>query len=540
MRRLLITDNGDCFSRFNDGSTIFLSSSCQIVVETDKNNKQVTHIINFINDTLKEKIKQIVNIRNKYFSSISLPPFMQQNCNATKKSLSPLTESIWTQQCQNNVENKQTIQSFDGHTKLQLCSNQHELHISFPIYIKKDVQVTANGSHITYYHHIDQQQIQSIYNHELCWDFPLKLIENKIQNKEINPNNPYLNIVNKYPLPQLKQNKNNNNNSLQNTISKLSQDTMKAIEYFHCMENGIPPKQTIMIEWTLNVIYRIFNGPNYLIETFISFDDSYLVSHLKHEPFIYHYIPTKNKQNEGTQALEYVYSINAIPPIPPDTKQEDAKYNLLDITQNALLLLENAKTQHKFKQTATAKNLSMDMYSIKKRDKESMEIPSMSNEVKDYYYNTKFGEFTYYKDKRVKIHFSDRTMLELNGDWTKCTIITKYAEEIKDIDVNNPIKQFTRYITHAINYAKWCSLSKAEQIHHEQTQIKIQNDIQYQINFTQRLLDTQQMTDVQDYSVLDGYDLDLQSDELKENKVDNAKLIDDIQSHINDIDRLLQ
>ena len=202
LTRLLITETGDCFGRFDDGSTVFVSSSCQIVVETDRNNKQITHITNFINNPLKNKTKQMVNIRNKYHSSISLPPFMQK-CTGYKKSLSPITESIWTQDCQNNVQNNSFIQSFDGHTTLKLSPNQHELHISFPVCINKDVQVTHNGSMVTYFHHYQQEQIQSIYNHSLCWQFPLKLIENKIQNKEINPSNKYLNIINKCPLPQL-------------------------------------------------------------------------------------------------------------------------------------------------------------------------------------------------------------------------------------------------------------------------------------------------------------------------------------------------
>ena len=300
--------------------------------------------------------------------------------------------------------------------------------------------------------------------------------------------------------------------------------------------SGLPPNQLIIIEWRANdIVHRIFNEPNYLIETFISFDDSYLVSH-QHQPFMYHYIPTST-----SQALEYVYSINAIPPIPPDTKQE-AKYDLHEIATNALELLKIAKTVNKFKQTATSKNLSMDLYSTKLRDKQNQEIPSMSNEIKDYYINPKFGEFTYFKDKRVKIHFSDRTMIELNGDWKQCTIITKYGEEMKHIDVDDPIQQFTKYINHAVNYAKWCSLSKAEKLHHQQTQLKLQNDIQNHINFTQRLLQTQQMTHVQDYSVLDRYDIENtleSSEEFKENTVDNEKLIDDIQAQINDIDRLL-
>ena len=235
LSRLLITDSGDCFGRFNDGSTVFLSSSCQILVETDSKNKQITHIINFINNTLKEKTKQIVNIRNKYYSSISLPPFMiKQNINTNKRTLSPITESIWTQDSQNNVQienNSPFIQSFDGHTTLKLSQNQHEIHASFPVYIKKDVQVTHNGSMVTYYHHYQQTQIQSIYNHSQCWQFPLKLIENRIQkNEDISPNNKYLNIINKCPLPHLNTKIDTNTSkpitsTLQNTIAKISNDT---------------------------------------------------------------------------------------------------------------------------------------------------------------------------------------------------------------------------------------------------------------------------------------------------------------------------
>eukprot|EP01083_Nonionella_stella_P012235 34711_1 len=526
MQRLLVTETGDCFARFHDKSTVFLSSSCHIAVETDSNNKQITHIIQFINDSLKQKVTQIIHIRNQYYSSLCLPPFMMQT-KGDKQLLSPLNEAIWTPQCQQNIQN-QTIQSEDRCVALELHKNEHKLSISFPLYINKQITVTQHGSPLIFYHHIKQTQIQSIHNHNLCWDFPLSLVQKQ---SEMNPNNA-LNVRNTTRIPQIQQ------HSLQKTVANLTDECMKAIEYFHCSDHGIPANEIIIIEWTVHTVHRIFNAPNYLIETFIEFDDSYLVSNHEDNAFMFHYVP---RHNEDTS--EYIYSVKAIPPIPPDTNQESS-YDLQMIGEQAFNLLQNAHTLHAYKQTKTARNLPLESKKEECYELNGYFTRSMSNEVKDYYIHPKFGEFTYFEDKRVKIHFSDRTLLELNGERTSCSIITKYGEEIKNVDCINPTQRFRVYIRHALNYANWCRLSKQQQIQHQEMQLKLQNDIEKQINFSQRLVETQRMTQEQDFSTLYKDDAIMSiNDQVAQgnnNNMDNNKLIDSIRDQLNDIDKLLQ
>ena len=68
MQRLLINQAGDCFARFKDGTTLFLSSACHIVVETaGADNKQNSHLIDFINAALQQRLDQVVTVRNRYF-----------------------------------------------------------------------------------------------------------------------------------------------------------------------------------------------------------------------------------------------------------------------------------------------------------------------------------------------------------------------------------------------------------------------------------------------------------------------------------------
>merc|ERR1711971_186166 len=151
-----------------------------------------------------------------------------------------------------------------GHT------NQHEISITFPLCIRKRVQVTPNGESLVYHHHMPHTQVQSVYNHSFCWQFPIHLMQRA--NDKTNQAQVPSNVINKSKLPQIEH------NSLQESIVKLSDECLKAIEYFHCMPDGIPPNQIIAIEWTQHIIHRVFNAPNYLVESFISMDKSYLIS----------------------------------------------------------------------------------------------------------------------------------------------------------------------------------------------------------------------------------------------------------------------
>lgn len=76
MLRVLVNESGDCFGKFADGSSVFVASSCHITVETSNQNKRVTHLMKFINVPLKQKVSQIVRVRNTYFSPVSFPEFM--------------------------------------------------------------------------------------------------------------------------------------------------------------------------------------------------------------------------------------------------------------------------------------------------------------------------------------------------------------------------------------------------------------------------------------------------------------------------------
>merc|ERR550539_990451 len=97
-------------------------------------------------------------------------------------------------------------------------------------------------------------QIQSVFNHDLCWDFPLFLLKNQ---ESATAKTKALNVENRMALPRIQR------SSLQAEIVKLSEECMKAIEYFHCMKRGIPPNQIIAVEWTKNAVHRVFNCPNY-------------------------------------------------------------------------------------------------------------------------------------------------------------------------------------------------------------------------------------------------------------------------------------
>eukprot|EP00484_Ammonia_sp_Unknown_P029260 CAMPEP_0197028108 /NCGR_PEP_ID=MMETSP1384-20130603/7884_1 /TAXON_ID=29189 /ORGANISM="Ammonia sp." /LENGTH=329 /DNA_ID=CAMNT_0042457061 /DNA_START=678 /DNA_END=1667 /DNA_ORIENTATION=+ len=328
---------------------------------------------------------------------------------------------------------------------------------------------------------------------------------------------------------------------------------MKAIEYFHCTPHGLPLNQLIVVEWNKQTVYRVFNAPDFLVEVFIALDASYLITH-QNKQFLHHYIPRhseseqehkKEEENTTRAALEYVYSVNTVPRIPPDTNQQDATYDLQSVCQNALDLLQNASIQHQFQQTATSKNLAMDIVATRNRANGDMEkLSTMSNQVKQYYIHPKFGEFMYFEDKRVKIHFSDRTLIELNADWNECSIITRHGQEIKHIACSNPIESLRKYIQHALNYAKWCSLSKAQQLNYQQSQLKIQNDIKRQLNFSQRVLDSQNLTHNDSFIETDLFTMDLQSEDVdttlnEEKSLDQTQLIDEIQAQLNDIDKLL-
>merc|ERR1712154_48505 len=103
----------------------------------------------------------------------------------------------------------------------------------------------------------------------------------------------------------------------------------------------------------------------------------------------------------------------------------------------------------------------------------------------------------------------------------------KYGEQFKDLDCIQPIAQFEKYIRHALNYANWASLSKAERLKHEQSRLKIQNDIAKQMNFSHRLVETQQLGQYQDFTMLSARD---ESDKYE--ATDNDDLMNSIQAQL--------
>ena len=324
-------------------------------------------------------------------------------------------------------------------------------------------------------------------------------------------------------------------------MANLSAKCLESIDYFHCTKEGIPPHQIIVVEWTQQSVCRIFRAPHFLVEVFIALDDSYLISNQDGQ-FLYHYVPVA--QPDKHEAMEYIYSINTIPPIPPDSKQESS-YDLRSLVDRALKLLNNAHSMDRYQQTISSKNVPSkygDLVPFQK-DSQRDSISKISNHVKHYQISPKFGEFTYFEDRRVKVRFTDRTMLELAGHWKTCTIITKLGEEIKNIDCQQPIQQFAHYIERALQFAKWGSLSKTEQMQYQRNQIQIQNDIQRQIDHSQRLIDSQRMTKEMDFDRFIGDETILamsgESVELKSENTNQDGLIKSIQSQLDDIDKLL-
>jgi primosomal protein N' len=64
-----------------------------------------------------------------------------------------------------------------------------------------------------------------------------------------------------------------------------------------------------------------------------------------------------------------------------------------------------------------------------------------------------------YKDKRIRVLFSDRTILELTSNDT-CTIITK-AGERRNVNVNQP-EDMHYYVQIALDYRQWTSLDPSK------------------------------------------------------------------------------
>ena len=90
-----------------------------------------------------------------------------------------------------------------------------------------------------------------------------------------------------------------------------------------------------------------------------------------------------------------------------------------------------------------------------------------------------------------------------------------------------------------LNYANWASLSKAERLKHEQSRLKIQNDIAKQMNFSHRLVETQQLSQYQDFTMLSAREtIDNEAKSIKH--ADNDDLMNSIQAQLNDIDKLLK
>jgi len=491
MQRLLVNDAGDCFARFKDGTTLFLSSSCHFVVETaGADNKQSSHLIDFINATLQQRVEQVIHIRNRYVSPIRIPTFMRKNSKASKVSMTPAAEPTWTQQCQRNIRN-QTITSQDGCTTLALHRNGQQFTVTFLETLRKEVQVTNCGDTLQLYHHQQMTQIHSTRNHDQRWTFPLRLLRGHEAltpiSARLTPTQP--------------------SESLQTSMAKLSAKMLEAISYFHCSPRGYPPAQLVVVEWTPQRVHRVFNAPQFSVESFVAADESYLLCDAERQ-FLHHYVGDK----------EFVYSAKAIPPIAPSAKQE-ASYDLRGAAESALALLSNAVAANRERRQQTPEEKT-----TKKRP--------MSHRVKQTHVDPRVGEFTCYDDGRVKVRFSDRTLLELNADAMTCAIITRFGEQLTRVDCRRPATVFVKYIQHALNFAQWCSLSTTQQLQHKHDTLQARSDIQRQMNFSQRVLQTHKLEAL---TAIDAY-----SSAISSSNSSQSVLVQSIQAQMDDIDRLLR
>lgn len=92
-----------------------------------------------------------------------------------------------------------------------------------------------------------------------------------------------------------------------------------------------------------------------------------------------------------------------------------------------------------------------------------------------------------YKDKRIRVLFSDRTILELTNN-DACTIITK-AGERRNINIKQPA-DMQYYVQIALDYRQWTSMDPMKR------KMKIEEQKEWEQQINQMLLNFRKRKEV--------------------------------------------
>jgi len=173
-------------------------------------------------------------------------------------------------------------------------------------------------------------------------------------------------------------------------------------------------------------------------------DNSLILSSQEGKYFTHFYRNVKVPiDQDSLDSYEFKFSIETIPPVTRSKRKMNCSYSLTEVIKNAQKFVANAKLSELNAQTSTLPEV------INSQKKEEELYKSMPFEVIHQSKNG-YGFFEAYKNKSIKVVFTDRTVLRINFGQDVAQILTKNAERV-EVRLDRP-NDFKDYVKIACEY----------------------------------------------------------------------------------------
>eukprot|EP01083_Nonionella_stella_P069301 184663_1 len=494
--RLLVTVTGEVFGLFNDGSTLLLQSSCEQFTHLDPNGHKHRQVTQFALRAFRKKLISVVGFRNRFTNPVYICPTLWDG--ETTERSSRLEFARWPRALPSKfakllADGGVDALSLDDATCVHLAPHGKTFDVEFPVLMDTRAEfdyTTRATRYIFKYAKINQSFSVSDYPPE--WDHPLRLALQKqsqtdsdvsgelsdssshsASNSDLPIRLPTVTVATHSVLPEYA--------SVTPSRSGHLDSVTRALTLIHADRAGWPADLEVSVELTKEAVYRSVKDCG--VEVLILADKS-LLQMTPNRKFLNHFT---GKRTENPK----VYSVNAVPRTYRTEDESISDYPLADIAQHACEFLDS---------NTSIRLLSEKDLEITLEDDESptatvTHIPAQSERTvfsarAVECSQSAAGEFTLFADGRVRVRFTDRTLLEMCAPpSSRAELVLPDAREFV-VTFERPM-EFGWYISQAALFREWALKTPTQRADEETEREMEQFKISAEISKNERFLKVQ-------------------------------------------------
>lgn len=451
------------------------------------------------------------------------------------------------------------IESIEGHTSLTLLPNARWVRLCYPVPLKRTENgVSSEGEMSFEYTHAQFAQLLPCQAVPPTWRFPLLcvmhaytqyLVHTEAQSNasfgpeiKLRPGPSDLDLL-ATELPQRRSLQPAGNTRLDPVTGHTDtghvdiswpDNANNSIQLLHSYSDSLPQNALVSFYWTPEAIYSWCNDSKE-VTVLISEDQSCLV--LKPDGFFYHYLEpithltileaqAANGVHLGLDAVdmarfvqagrgrvrEKMYAASSIPLVhnPTGLTPAELRYELAPIAERAKKLQSHALGLAEVRALEAIKGEREQrdhLQSVAQSIQPGMPAPllngpscspaaGLSNAIRERAMVRHVGEFTSFKDGRIKVRFIDRCMLKCNASRTEVEVILPNGLDLhltlplRDVDEH---QHYAKYVQPTLEFAQWTFLTPQQRVEQQRSIALKREAIQLQVDLTRVAMNKQRI-----------------------------------------------